>query len=105
MVVGLTVLSLVGDWLGRAPFLRNAPRRRFAVFGDGCSFRNTTYRTLDYASPSGEFGVPLHHPRFLEWIGVPESGSLLAWDRGGGYILCLGTKPWMRLSSCIGMFV
>ena len=27
--------------------------------------------------PSGEFGIPMHHPRFLEWIGVPQSASLL----------------------------
>ena len=31
---------------------------------------------------SGEFGVPLHHPRFLEWIGVPESASLLEMGPG-----------------------
>ena len=31
---------------------------------------------------TGEFGVPLHHPRFLEWIGTPESASLL--DMGPG---------------------
>ena len=26
----------------------------------------------DNASPLGVFGVPLHHLRFLEWLGVPE---------------------------------
>ena len=41
-----------------------------------------TYRPSDYAMPTGEFGVPLNHPRFLEWIGVPESASLL--DMGPG---------------------
>ena len=35
------------------------------------------YRASDYASPSGEFGIPLNHPRFLEWVGVPESAGLL----------------------------
>ena len=60
LFVGLRVLSLVG----------------------GCSFRNTTYRPSDYASPTGEFGVPLHHHWFLEWIGVPESASLLEMGPG-----------------------
>ena len=46
-------------------------------FGDGCSFRHTTYGSSDYTRPSGKFGCPLHHRRFLEWIGVPESASLL----------------------------
>ena len=36
----------------------------------------------DYASPSGEFGIPLHHPPFLEWIGVPKSASMLGVGRG-----------------------
>ena len=33
-------------------------------------------------SPSGEFGFPLHHPRFLEWIGVPELAGLLEMGTG-----------------------
>ena len=32
------------------------------------------------AHPSTEFGLPLHHTRFLEWVGAPESARLL--DRG-----------------------
>ena len=40
-------------------------------------FRNTSYRCLDYDTPSGEFGLPVHHPQFLEWIGVPQSACLL----------------------------
>ena len=43
----------------------------------GCAFRNTSYRSSDYDAPSGEFGLPVHHPRFLEWIGVPHSACLL----------------------------
>ena len=34
--------------------------------GAGCAFRNTTNRSSDYTAPSGEFGLPMHHPRFLE---------------------------------------
>ena len=50
--------------------------------GNLSAFRNMTYRPSDYATPIGEFGVPQNHPRFLEWIGVPESASLL--DIGPG---------------------
>ena len=46
-------------------------------FGTGCSFRSMTYRSSDYDQPSGKYGLPLHHPRFLEWIGAPESARLL----------------------------
>ena len=59
------------------PFLAEQSSSVIRSFGAGCDFRNTTYRALDYAAPSGAFGVPLNHPRFLEWIGVPESASLL----------------------------
>ena len=45
--------------------------------GPGCAFRNTTYRASDYAEPAGEFGLLLNHPRFLEWIRVPQSAGLL----------------------------
>ena len=54
------------------------PLRDFAFgFGAGCSFRRTTYRLSAYTQPSGIYDLPLHHPRFLEWIGTPESASLL----------------------------
>ena len=82
--VGLQSPGLVPRWrLAReGPFLAECSSSSLRCFGDGCSFRNTTYRTSDYASPSGEFGVPLHHPRFLEWIGVPESARLLEMGPG-----------------------
>ena len=28
------------------------------------------------------FGLPVHHPRFLEWIGVPQSACLLEMGAG-----------------------
>ena len=64
------------------PFLSERSSSSLRCFGDGCAFRNTTYRPSDYAMPTGEFGVPMHHPRFLEWIGVPESASLLEMGSG-----------------------
>ena len=78
--------GLVPRWrLAReGPFLADRLSSSLRCFGAGCSFRSTTYRPSDYASPSGEFGVPLYHPRFLEWIGVPESAGLLEMGPGRG---------------------
>ena len=39
-------------------------------------------RRLCFVRLVGKFGVPLNHPRFLEWIGVPESASLLEMGPG-----------------------
>ena len=78
--------GLVPRWrLAReGPFFAERSSSSLCCFEDGCSFRNTTYRPSDYASPSGEFVVPLRHPRFLEWIGVPESGD---WGLGTGEVV------------------
>ena len=32
--------------------------------------------------PEGGLGVPLNHPRFLEWLGVPDSAWLLEMSPG-----------------------
>ena len=64
------------------PFLAERSPSSIRYLGAGCAFRNTTYRPSDYAPPSGEFGIPLHHPRFLECIGVPESAGLLEMGPG-----------------------
>ena len=37
----------------------------------------TTYRESDLASVDTSFGVQIHHPRFLECVGAPESARLL----------------------------
>ena len=44
----------------------------------GCAFKNTSY----YDTHSGEFGLLVHHPRFLEWIGVPLSACHLEMSAG-----------------------
>ena len=82
--VGRCSPGLVPHWrLAReGPFLAERSSSSLRSSGAGCAFRNTTYRASDYASPSGEFGFPLHHPRFLEWIGVPESAGLLEMGPG-----------------------
>ena len=64
------------------PFLNERTPSALNCFGDGCSFHHTTHRSSDYTRPTGEFGVPLHHPRFLEWVGTPESASLLEMGLG-----------------------
>ena len=37
----------------------------------------TSYWEEDFAEVDPAFGVQLHHPRFLECIGAPESARLL----------------------------
>ena len=59
------------------PFLEERSAESIRSLGPGCAFRNTTYRVSDYAEPAGEYGLLLNHPRFLEWIRVPQSAGLL----------------------------
>ena len=46
----------------------------------GSAYQFTTYQDSDFAVPDGQFGLPLHHPRFLEWVGAPEYARLLGRD-------------------------
>ena len=64
------------------PFLAERSPESICSLGAGCAFRNTSYRSSDYDAPSGEFGLPVHHPQFLEWIGVPQSACLLEMGTG-----------------------
>ena len=59
------------------PFLEERSAESIRSLGPGCAFRNTTYRVSDYAEPAGDYGLLLNHPRFVEWIGVPQSAGLL----------------------------
>ena len=59
------------------PFLEESSTESIRSLGPGCAFRNTTYRLSDYAEPAGDYGLLLNHPRFVEWIGVPQSAGLL----------------------------
>ena len=63
--------------VGSAGSSWSAPPESIRSLGPGCVFRNTTYRVSDYAAPVGDYGFPLHHPRFVEWIGVPQSAGLI----------------------------
>ena len=44
----------------------------------GCPYRITSYRDDDNSSVDSQFGVLVHHPQFLEWVGAPESAHLLS---------------------------
>ena len=59
------------------PFLTERSLESIRSMGAGCAFRHTTYRASDYAAPVGDYGLPLHHLRFIEWIRVPQSAGLL----------------------------
>ena len=70
-------------WLAReGPILAQRSTSALSSFGAGCAFRCTSYRASDYAPPTGEFGIPLNHPCFLEWVGVPELANLLEMGPG-----------------------
>ena len=43
----------------------------------GCPYRFTPYTAPPVADTDPAFGIKLHHPRFLEFIGAPESARLL----------------------------
>ena len=59
------------------PFKVANPHPRIGDDKGGCAYWFTTYRDSDFADQDQHFGLQLHHPRFLEWVGAPESVSLL----------------------------
>ena len=50
------------------PFPEERSPESISFLGPGCIFKNTTSHTSAYAAPVGDYGFPLHHPRFVEWI-------------------------------------
>ena len=46
----------------------------------GCPYRMTSYAGTDTADVDPVYGIQLHHPRFLEFIGAPELARLLNWS-------------------------
>ena len=80
---GRTPRKIPQWWLAReGPFLNERSAASIRVMGPGCPFRHTTYSEEDHALPLGGFGVPLNHPRFLEWVGAPDSAKLLEMSPG-----------------------
>ena len=64
------------------PFLEERSSESIRSLGPGCAFRNTMHRVSDYAEPTGDYGLLLHHPGFVEWIQVPQSAGLLELNGG-----------------------
>ena len=64
------------------PFTNERSQASLRVLGKGCAFRHMTYSVEDHAPPEGGLGVPLNHPRFLEWVGAPASAWLLEMSPG-----------------------
>ena len=64
------------------PFLAERSPGLIRSLGAGCAFGNASCRGSDCDAPLGEFGLPVHHQRFLEWIGVPQSACLLEMGAG-----------------------
>ena len=64
------------------PFPNERSQASLRVLGKGCAFRHTTYKLEDHARPEGGLGVPLNHPRFLEWLGAPDLAWLLEMSPG-----------------------
>ena len=81
---GIRDCNTVPRWrLAReGPFPKERSQASLRVLGKGCAFRHTTYKWEDHARPEGGLGVPLNHPRFLEWLGAPDSAWLLEMSPG-----------------------
>ena len=43
----------------------------------GCPYHITSYTGLAVADTDPAYGIQMHHPHFLEFIGAPESARLL----------------------------
>ena len=64
------------------PFPNERSQASLRVLGKGCLFRHTSYEWNDHAPPKGGLGVPLNHPRFLEWVGTLDTAWLLEMSPG-----------------------
>ena len=51
----------------------------------GCQYRMTSYDNTDVTDVDPTYGLQFHHPRFLDYVGAPESARLLS--RPPGYWL------------------
>ena len=70
----------------------------------GCPYRITSYTGTTLSDANATYGLQLHHPRFLEFIGAPESARLLN-HSPSFWVDRLGEKsvPWQPLSTCSEM--
>ena len=66
----------------------------------GCPYRITSYTGPAVADTNPVLGMQLHHPRFLEFIGAPESARLL-YHSPGFWIKRLGEED--ALVAAVGL--
>ena len=71
------VLSREGPFDASAEPAATSGHPLISVGLTGCHYRMTTYREDDLASVDTSFGVQVHHHRFLECVGAPESARWL----------------------------
>ena len=57
----------------------------------GCPYRMTSYTGTALSDADETYGLQLHHPRFLEFIGAPESARLLN-HSPSFWVNCLGEE-------------
>ena len=76
----------------------------------GCPYRMTSYKCAEVADVDPAYGLQLHHPRFLEYVGAPESARLLTrapgtnHGSGGGSDGGPAAPTWCNLQ-VLGQFV
>ena len=81
-VIETAARCLDGGWPEKDPSRTNVLRPLFASWEKDArsDIRRTAWRTT--LDPEGGLGVPLNHPRFLEWLGAPDSAWLLEMSPG-----------------------
>ena len=70
---------------------------------DGCPYLVTSYRDDDDSSLDSSFGVQVHHPRFLEWVGRRSRPACSTGHRRSGYRSCHGRTRCMQRCSFSAM--
>ena len=73
-ILGLSWLPL---YFREESFDAAAHHSRIGDRHGGCPYRVTSYRDYEHYIKDGPFGLQVHHPQFLEWVGSPESARLL----------------------------
>ena len=68
-----------------------------------CPYRFSGSGGLPFSDGNPAYGLQLHHPRFLEFVGAPESDRLLDCSRRSGSISWARKKCWQRPSPSSGM--
>ena len=68
-----------------------------------CSYRFSGSGGLPFSDGNPAYGLQLHHPRFLEFVGAPESADSSTVRRRSGSISWARKKRWQRPSHFSGM--